>query len=212
MKYKDFRFLFPPRPAVATSPNELTAFEKEGYEAQVKKNGTCNIMAFSPDRDLFAMNRHAETHKLWTPDKKIISTIADKLKGGWFVFVAELLHSKIAGGPRHTNYIHDVLVADGEYLVGVSQRERYDLLHSIFLNGDEEETYSHYVVDEKTWIARQHTSGFRQFFDEIVTQGNPEDEGLVLKHPEQVLNICSKEKANVTGMVKIRVPHKNYSF
>ncbi|CAM6055322.1 unnamed protein product [Sphagnum tenellum] len=80
-------------------------------------NGTASVLAISPDRQIVAMNRHREEHKLWTPTAANIADFA-KLPGkGWYVFVAELMHSKVPG-IKNVNYVHDILVADGKHLTG----------------------------------------------------------------------------------------------
>lgn len=212
MKYASYEYLYPPRPDNAIPKTLIPMIEKRGWIAQAKKNGTCNVIAVSPDRKLTCMNRHKEEHGQWLPSKDSAAAFQALPGKGWYVFVAELLHSKIAvddGGVRDTNFINDILVCDGEYLVGTTQAKRMNLIHELFLTGDENETPSHYVVNEKTWVAKDMTANFKQFFDSL---DKPEDEGLVFKDPKSVLAVCSRQKANVAWSLKSRRAHKNYGF
>lgn len=210
MRYDDYSYLWPPRPDQAVLPTMLPALERQGYAAQIKKNGTCSVIAVTPDKGIIAKNRHKEDHKLWSPDLNKMSAFRALPGKGWYVFVAELIHSKVPG-LRDINYIHDVLVFDGEYLVGMTQAERHAKLVALFNAEKFPQTYSHWVIDEYTWVARQFTKGddFKAIYDNL---DKPEDEGIVLKLPTKRLGICAKEKSNNAGMLKSRKAHKNYSF
>lgn len=208
MKYSKYAYLWPPRPDKAITPEMLSSVERQGYIAQVKKNGTCNVIAVSPDKDIVAMNRHKEEHKLWTPNMAKLGAFTNLPGEGWYVFVAELLHSKVPG-IRDINYVHDMLVCDGEYLVGVSQSDRHAKLRALFGTDDLSEEYSHWVVDDHTWVARQFDQGFKALYDSL---DRPEDEGLVLKMPTAPLQLCTRQASNNAGMLKSRKAHKNYSF
>lgn len=209
MRYETYSYLYPPRPDQAVSPMMLPQLERQGFIIQIKKNGTCNVIAVKPSTgEIKAMNRHAEPHKAWSPDPAKMNAFLDLPGEGWYVFVAELLHSKVAG-LRHINYVHDILVADGEYLVGQTQAARQAILHELFATPRREKTYSHYIVDDYTWVVREYRSGFKKLYDGLT---NPEDEGVVLKKPSARLALCAREKSNNLGMLKARKAHKNYSF
>lgn len=209
MRFDTYTYLWPPRPEKAAPKMMLNFYAKQGFIGQIKKNGTCNVLAVSPERKLVCMNRHNETHKLWTPTAESSAAFKTLPGKGWYVFVAELLHSKVTNGPRDTNYVHDILVADGEYLVGQTLAERQQRLRDLFLKGGEAETHSHHVVDNHTWIAKNHTQGFGKLFDSLTLD---EDEGLVLKNPKAPLTLCARQSANADWQVKVRRPHKNYGF
>jgi hypothetical protein len=213
MRFENFEYLWPPRPdskraVPPTGVMGLRFYENRGWVGQYKKNGTCNVIAVSPTKKIVAMNRHKEDHKLWSPTPAS-SAAFKKLPGkGWYVFVAELLHSKVTGGPRDTNYIFDVLVADGVYLVGKTFMERQAILAEIFPKA-KSETYSHRVIDNNTWVAKLLTGDFEATFEGLTA---PEDEGLVLKNPKGKLELCSRQSANTLWQVKCRKAHKNFSF
>ncbi len=207
MTYDEYSYLWSPRPEQVVGPAMLSQFEDKGFVAQRKLNGTCNIIAVSPMKEIVVRTRHNEPHKLWTPKPECMTRFTDLPGRGWYVFVAELLHSKVSG-IRDVNYIHDVLVNDGDYLVGRTQRERQDMLDDIFVDGTEEETDSHLVLDPWTWLVIEHESGFRNLFDSLT---GDLDEGLVLKNPNTPLAFCTNQKANTRDLYKCRRPHKNYT-
>ena len=54
MKYENNNnYYYPPRPENAVMRMSLSAYNNLGWVAQVKKNGTCNLIAVSPDKELF---------------------------------------------------------------------------------------------------------------------------------------------------------------
>jgi hypothetical protein len=210
MKYNQFSYLYPPRPDAAIPPAMLNLYEARGFVAQTKKNGTSNVMAVSPDRKITAMTRHKTDHKLWSPDAITQHAFLD-LHGGWYVFVAELLHSKVPG-LRHTNYINDILVADGEHLTGTTFAERQALLAELFPNAVEHISGGYKVIDSNTWLAENFHSGFSALFETMTSRQQPEDEGLVLKNPNTKLAFCTTASSNSAWQVKCRKPTRNFSF
>lgn len=208
MKYDKFAYLYPPRPEKAVPSNFLGFYRKQGWIAQVKKNGTCNVLFVSPERQITAMSRHNDDHKAWTPTEKSSAAFA-KLPGkGWYVFTTEVLNNKVPG-IRDTHYIFDILVADGVYLIDTTFESRQEILRDLFLTGDEEETFSHYIINDNVWLAKIITEKFKTLFTGLT---NPEDEGLVLKDPKAKLKLCSKPKDNSGWQVKCRAGHKNFGF
>ena len=130
---------------------------------------------------------------------------------GWYVFVAELLHSKVPG-LRNINYVHDVLVADGILLVGETFSARQDRLATLLLKGKKgkaREMLTHWELSPTLWLAKNFHGDFRTIFDKMV---RPEQEGLVLKNPNAPLTTCLRQTDNSAWQVKVRRPHKNYSF
>lgn len=209
MRYESYAYLYPPRPEKAIPPNLFTYYQRKGWVAQAKKNGTCNVIAVSPTKELICMNRHREDQKLWAPSPASAAAFKALPGNGWYVLITELLHSKVSGGVRDTNYINDILVDDGSYLVGESFAARQDRLRTLLVRDDLSETESHWVVDDNTWLAKNHVGKFQQFFDSL---DKPEDEGIVLKDPKATLLVCSREKSNVGWSVKSRRTHKNFGF
>ena len=212
MRFEEWTYLWPPRPEKAVPTSLLGYYENEGWTAQIKLNGTCNIMGVAPDRKTIkAMSRHKDEHKLWQPSAKTATAFASLPGDGWYVFVCELMHSKVPG-LRDINYINDILVADGEYLVGSTFTERQALLAKLFKVGPKtKKTISHYIIDANTWLAVNHEpDDFAGLYEKLGSA--PEYEGLVLKRPNAKLAPCSRQTANYNWQVKCRRGHKNYSF
>lgn len=204
MTYDKYSYICPPRTENAIPSMMLTGFEKRGWIAQVKKNGTNSVIFVSPEREVFAKGRHDNDHKQWefTDETRAIFT---KLPGkGWYVFNAELLHSKTRT-VKNTNYLFDVLVANGEHLIGKTYLQRYDMLLKLFKPRKAQWGYDQ--IDDHTLLGKLILADFKKVFNSLSTD---EDEGLMLKNPTGVLSYDCGKKA--TWMVKCRRSHKNFGF
>lgn len=202
--YTKFTYLSPPRAENAIPPNLLKAYQRSNWVAQVKKNGTNSVIFVSPTKEVMAMGRHNNEHKLWqfTPES---AAIFKALPGsGWYVLNAELMHSKVVG-LRNINYLHDVLVENGEYLLGSTYAQRYARLLMLFLHGKPSGPSSHFILNEHTWLAKNHTGSFTDLFNSLT---EIEDEGVVLKNMQGRL----APKDNSGWTVKCRRPQKNFGF
>lgn len=212
LAYDSYRYLYPPRPEQAVPRVMATRYEKEGWWAQYKLNGTCSIVAVSPEKQLVCMGRHGphDRHSAWAPTLASSRAFLNLPGSGWYVFVAELMHSKVAGGPRDTLYVNDILVANGSYLVGTTFSERQGIIGQLFPQPKgHPNLLSHYAVTPNCWIALNHWGNFVGLFDGI---NDPCHEGLVFKNPRARLALCSRASSNVSWLAKLRKAHKNYSF
>jgi len=209
MEYSKFAYIAPPRAEAKIPVAMLSIYEDGGWIAQVKKNGTNSVIFVPPDRKPFAYNRHGERQKLWDFDKES-ARFFSKLPGKkWYVFNAELLHSKVSGGPKNTNYLHDCLVYNGIYLVGRTYHERYNLLYKAFDPYiTEDGGLSHFILNGQTLLAKSIMAGFKTVFKEQLIEN--EDEGLVVKDPQGLL--ATTDGKNARWMAKIRKPNKNLGF
>lgn len=203
MKYSDYAFLWPPRPETKIAKPMLGFYQRRGFLAQKKKNGTCTLIFAKGDQVIFK-TRHNEDHKLWAPLEEHRRFFAGEKN--WNVFVAELLHSKVSGGPKHELYIHDQIVRDGVQLVGETFSNRQAALLAKFSGGKPEDDL--YRLTPKITLAKNFAANFTQMFDTL----KKEDEGLVLKDPNAPLRSCIKPNSNAGWQVKCRIGHKNYSF
>lgn len=218
MRFEDWQYLWPPRPEKAIPKSLLSFYGKQKWVAQVKLNGTCNVLSVSPKNEIVAKSRHKDiesgNHRLWSPGPETKTAFVNlpRPNKGWYVFVAELMHSKVSGGPRNTNYIHDILVADGEYLVGKTFEERQAILRSLFPDIDEtKSTVAYHVIDKNTWLARNHVDvNLADLYTSVITEDAYE--GIVVKNPKAKLSLCSRQKSNSDWQIKCRRPHKNYGF
>jgi hypothetical protein len=185
-------FLFPPRPEKAIPPVMIPAFEKMGYIAQIKKNGSCTVIDTDENGTPTFWNRHQELHKAWTAPDHIIKYFRQFPSS---VIVAELLHNKHVS-VKDTLYIFDVLEMAGDDFVGVSLSDRLEKIHK-FPSG------------KGIIIAETYTSGFKKLYDSLT---DDIDEGIVLKNPKAPLKFCYKDGLNADWQVKCRKGTKNYGF
>lgn len=205
MDYKEYSYLYPPRPEKKIPSDLLKFYETSGWWGQVKKNGTCTVIFAKKDQVIFK-TRHADDHKMWVPDQKHL----DFFKTGeeWNVFTAELQHSKTPNVKNHL-YIFDWIVINGRQAVDQTFAQRQEQLHDRW-NGD---LRAHDVlVHEHVSVARSFGRGLSQLWHGLVAEGLPENEGLVLKLPTAKLKPCFRANSNDAWQAKCRVPHKNYSF
>lgn len=220
MRYDQYRYLWPPRPEQAQAATLLHTYEREGWWAQAKLNGQCLPLAIGPrigniPRQVLARTRHGDVESSkWTPGARIDALAASLPGDGWYVLVGEALYTN---GLRDTLYLHDVLVDDGDYLVGVTMADRQERLADLlgwpfvgpFVVGEVSGPWSHAEIMPGIWLARNHLTGFRWLWDH---RPFLHVEGLVLKDPNAPLRLCASEKANSAGLAKCRYTTKTLSF
>lgn len=196
------RFVSPPRPDLAVSPDMLPIFEKQGYALQVKKNGTYALIFVEGDGRVWSLNRHGEPHKAWEMGKEneaFFSAFAARAP----VFCAEILHSKVPG-IRDTIYVHDLISLDNKSLIGTTYQERYHHLLDLMWEPKAAETFCYYLVRSKIWLARNIYKDFLSTFKGL---SSPEDEGVVVKKTS-----ARWYPGKNSWCVKARRPNKNLSF
>jgi len=220
MRYEGYNYLYPPRPDKAIPDNMLHFYEQRGWVGQMKKNGTCTVVFVSPDGDVTYKTRHNDDHKMWAPTERSQKVFENLPQNGWHVFVCEVLHNKTSI-VKDTVYIFDILVWNGDLLVGKSFTERMDLLKEIFGIQEDENVValsdnSHYVLNSNAWLAKTIEGGFEQIMrvanNQKPPEGAPLDEGIVLKNPKAKLEMPGRAKSNSKWQVKCRIAHKNYDF
>lgn len=217
MRYESFQFRFPPRPGSKSkiAPATLPKYEKDGWWAQIKKNGTGGTLAIDLDRQIIARKRTGERHLAWQPNEDNRQAFLRLPGKGWYLFCAELMHSKVPG-IRSINFINDILVADGDELVGMTFAQRQALLSTLFTPVGE--TFSHFVIDANTWLAKNFTSGFLDVYESLEGREklsgmeNRGNEGLVLKKPQALLKLSLNDTANGAWQIKARRETKVLEF
>ena len=217
MKYESFRYLWPPRPETKIAPTDLGVIESMGWWGQAKFNGTCTVIyvpaakePFPASRGSVAMGRHGPDHVLdWQPGASWQAFEA-ALDGGWHVFVGELLHSK-GVGVKDTIVLFDMLVEDGDYLVGKTLYDRFNRLERLLkaYNSEPQIELTHREYNQGVWLVENRARAFRLWFD---TEAPAMVEGLVFKDKNSKLRLCSRASANAGGQVKCRKPKANVSF
>jgi ATP-dependent DNA ligase len=176
----------------AITPTLINFYERKGWIAQRKRNGTCSTANVDSEGKVTFFTRHGEAHKAWTPTAEAKAWFG-QYPDSYFVF--ELLHSKGAG-VRDTIYLFDVLRMEGTDQVGFPLRERLCLLQTLPVSG-------------KISVARTYTKDLTALYRGL---SDPLDEGIVLKDPEAVLAECHRGGLNANWQVKCRRATKNFGF
>ena len=211
MKYLNYRYIFPPRPRNAISPDDLNFWDNQSLLAQPKMNGS-NSMIYTNGKKVIVMNRHNQRlTNVRVDDSEILSLYRGA--GGWMILNCEYLNkSKMdeTGQPfNHKFVIFDILAFDGDYLVGKTFSERIELLDSLYGNVDSEKEYL-YSISTNVYRVKSYMNDFKNIFDNLT----PIDmiEGLVMKRKNARLEIGTSELNNVKSQLKCRKPTKNYKY
>ena len=146
-------FVFPPRPTQSANKFQLNYFEKNGFEAQVKKSGICIVMASEGYLTRHAYSPEAKWASDWKPSYALRQTLPEGC-----TIAAELMRDGRV-------FIWDVLRFEGEFTAELTWGARRVILHSI--------------PGIANCLLETRRRGFRAWFDSL----DLEDEGLVLRLP-----------------------------
>lgn len=216
--YLNFNYIYPPRPEYKISPQELIKFDNGKYVAQPKYNGTCCIV-FTNGKETHIYNRHKQPLSSYCKDITF-----DKLakSNDWYVYTGEYLNKGKLGenGDKEKDkfIIWDVLVWEGNYLIGETLLDRIALLEHIYpcnraiLKPEGLEIYEHLCCTEFNGIYKAPTymNNFEKLYEDIVKVDLYE--GLVLKKTETKLSFGFQEINNHDWQIKCRKPTKIYQF
>jgi len=211
MKYASFRYIYPPRPKNPIPNTELSFWDNGSLIAQPKLNGS-NCLIFTNEVKHIAMNRHnGRMTNFQIKDEEIEALY--KGTGGWTVLNGEYMNKSKQDETRsafnHKFVIFDILVDDGDYLVGKTFEERIALLDSMFGQEDSEKDYL-YGISENVYRVKSYMNGFNMLYDRLT----PIDmiEGLVMKRKNARLEMGNTELNNVKSQIKCRKETKNYKY
>lgn len=183
--------------------------------AQYKLNGSRNLVVISPMDKIEFWGRDKHQHRVsgcnYIPSPVLMGKIRDLKypRGKWNVFDSELMHFKTSN-IKNSVLIFDVLVWDGEYLVGRNYTERLEYLSSLGMKN-----YSpldNLAINGMIWQAESHTFGEWSALWETTLRYDA-IEGLVLKRTGPVSRLKKdngKVVNNDTFMCRVRKPHKNF--
>ncbi len=211
MKYSNYRYLFPPRPKNPIPNTELSFWDNGSLIAQAKLNGS-NSSIYTNGEKVIVMNRHgARLSRVEVDNSEILSLY--KGNGGWTVLNCEYLNKNKQDENRkafnHKFVIFDILVNDGDYLVGKTFEERITLLDTMFGQNECEKNYL-YGISENVYRVKSYQNQFNMLYDTLT----PIDliEGLVLKRKTARLEMGTSELNNVKSQIKCRKETKNYKY
>jgi len=188
MKYLNYRYVYPPRPKNAISPDDLNFWDNESLIAQPKLNGS-NCVIFTNGVKSVVMNRHGQRLTNFRLSDEELRDIY-RGTGGWTVLNGEYLNKNKSDETgqsfNHKFIIFDILAYDGEYLVGKTFEERIQLLDTLYGQLDSEKEYL-YNITTNVYRVKSYLKGFKELFDRLT----PIDvvEGLVMKRKNARLEL-----------------------
>jgi hypothetical protein len=211
MRYESYRYVFPPRPKNAIMPKELINYEGGGMAAQLKLNGS-NATVYTNGEKVVVMNRHgARLTGFQIPDQEILSLY--KGTGGWTALNGEYMNKskrdETGQAFNHKFVIFDILVSDGEYLVGKTLQQRIELLDSMYGKEECDKEYL-FGISESVFRVRSYDFGFSALFDRLSRIDMIE--GVVLKRLNSRLETSGSEQNNMKWQVKARKSTLNYKY
>jgi ATP-dependent DNA ligase len=210
-KYINYRYIFPPRPKNAISPDDLNFWDNGTLICQPKLNGS-NCLIFTNGHKIIVMNRHNQRLTNFQLTDAEVKNLY-RGNGGWMILNGEYLNKSKSDETgqvfNHKFVIFDILCYDGDYLVGKTFEERVNLLDTIYDQVDSEKDYL-YSISTNVYRVKSYRDGFKSFFDKYT----PIDmiEGVVLKRANARLEFGATEQNNVKSQLKSRKPTKNYKY
>lgn len=208
MIYKEFKYIYPPRPEKTFPRNGMSSFDNGTFLAQPKYNGSCCEVYIGKDT-WKVMNRHKKTLNSFKITKDEFQTIVtnDNLN----VFVGEYLDKSKKNEKNevfnHKYIIFDILVLNGKHLLGKTFQERFDILHKMFKFKSETEYC--YQITDNIYLTKTFYKDFGVHWDKFVEIDMLE--GIVLKRKNAGLELGTNEKNNTNSQLKCRKPTKNYN-
>jgi hypothetical protein len=181
-----------------------------GFIAQPKLNGSCGVL-FIGDNKAKLMNRHkaqfARLHKI--PTEELIALQKEK---GWTVLVGEYMNKSQRGVDRkifnEKFVIFDIMVHNGEHMIGSSFAERQLLLDTLY----PKKSYDNWIdkISANIFRVKNIDHDIEKAWKKIIEVEMYE--GMVFKKPTGKLDIGVREVNNTLWQSKIRKPTKNYAY
>jgi ATP-dependent DNA ligase len=211
MKYLNYRYIYPPRPENAIPSLELIYHDNGSMIGQPKMNGS-NCVIFTNGESIHVMNRHGQRLTRFEIKEEEILNLY-KGTGAWTVYNFEYMNKNKQDENRksfnHKLILFDILVNDGDYLIGKTFEQRIQLLDEMFQKNDSEKEYL-YSISDNVYRVKSYENNFSMLFDKLT----PIEmiEGLVMKRKNARLEIGNTEKNNTKSQIKSRKPTLNYKF
>lgn len=217
--FNQYKYVYPPRPINRISVDEIGKYDNGEYLAQPKYDGTC-VNVFISENFLKVMNRHNQ--EIANPYFTDIDYTSIHKGKGFMVVSGELLNKNKTGEDgkpfNKCLVLWDVLVYEGEYLLGQTTEQRLILLESLYpcqrmqVSDKGIESYEHICCTgiKGIYKAPTYTKYFTALYNDLIkTQLY---EGIVLKRSDAKLTFGFNEKNNFEYTLKCRKETKNYKF
>jgi len=209
MNYTSYKYIYPPRPENKIAPSSLETFEKmEKFLGQPKLNGS-SMQLYTDGKIVIIMNRHKERLAI----KLEIEELKNLHRGhGWMVLCGEYMNKnkKDETGKfwNHKFVIFDILVLNGEHLLGTTFEERYEILRNLY--PDNPVKLQLHQISENCLRVNSINSGFVEMYKELTKWDMYE--GFVMKKADGKLENGTTANNNVRTQLKCRKGTKNYIF
>ena len=206
------KYIYPPRPETKIAPTSLTLFEKMWvYLAEPKLNGSSMEIYFNNDGTNFNfMNRHKAPMSNMKMNKDELSALYHGK--GEMILCGEYMNKACkdeTGKLWNIKYvIWDIIMYNGEHLLGKTFEERYDLLCTLFPDNPVKRHL--HQISENCFRVNSVTKDFRGVYNDITKYDMYE--GLVMKRIDGKLENGTTEKNNTRTQLKCRKATKNYNF
>ena len=203
------RYIYPPRAENKISPKSLPTFDKMGkFLSEPKLNGS-SMQVYMDGVHTKTTNRH----KSDITCKISLDELASIYKGkGEMVLCGEYMNKNQkdeTGEYWNIKYvIWDIIVYNGEHLLGMTFEERYQLLRKLYPDNPVKK-YMHQITENCFRIDAIY-SDFLKIFDDISQYDMYE--GLILKRMDGKLENGTSENNNIRTQIKARKGTKNYHF
>lgn len=212
MKYNSYRYIYPPRPKNAITPEDLAFWDNGMLIGQPKLNGS-NCTIFMDGNRNIVMNRHNQRLTNFELPQAELSALYKCSPGELMVINGEYLNKskKDETGVtfNHKLIIFDILVFKSDYLVGSTFSDRVTLLDELYGTKGSDKPYL-YSISDNVYRVKSFETNFKQIFDDLTKIDMVE--GLVLKRKSAKLEIGNTENNNTKSQLKARKPTKNYKF
>ena len=219
MKYDQYKYLFPPRPVNRISTDQIEKYDNGEYVAEVKYDGSACVV-FLNEGFVKVMNRHNEP--ITNPFMDEIDWAGLYSGKGFMIICGELLNkNKLGehGTPLNKKFvIWDILVYNGDYMVGATHAERLRKLEILFptqrmqVTTEGMEEYNHLSFTNVKGVFKKavYTTNFTELFNDLIT--TQLYEGIIIKRLDAKLQFGFVEKNNFQSTLKCRKSTKNYAF
>lgn len=205
------RTIFPPRPRSLIPPGQLLSLEKQGrWIAQRKFGGHRILVHVRPDGYIELFGRHGRPYPQtrYAPTSSLRQQFRSlQLENGKEYWLdGELLHPRVPG----TIALFDVLHF-GEYLFGVNQIDRLELLRKICRDPQDDRPKIALAATSNIWMAEYWREDLRLRYSESLNYGLLV-EGLMLRDSTSSLDDWGHRPYEVDWQVRCRKPSKSYAM
>jgi len=210
-QYSKYVYIFPPRPKNAIQSSDLDFWDNNTLIAQCKLNGS-NCTIYTNGEKHVVMNRHnGRLTNFRLTDEEIKSMYRGN--GEWMVINGEYMNKSKSDEKRqvfnHKFVIFDILVLNGDSLVGKNFEERVILLDQLYGTNNSDKPYL-YGISENIYRVKSYTSNFLELYNDLVEIDMIE--GLVLKRKSARLEAGTSELNNTKSQIKCRKKCNSYRY